>query len=86
MKENEKIAEIATVLDQVTQDTSVPRNIRKSAEDAKNTLLDKKQDIGIRVSSAIYILEEISNDRNLPLHVRSIIWNVASELETIKLT
>ncbi len=86
MKENEKIVEIAKVLDQVIQDTSVPRNLRKSAEDAKNTLLDKKRDIGIRVSSAIYILEEISNDRNLPLHVRSIIWNTASELETIKLT
>ncbi len=86
MKENDKISEIAKALDQVIQDTSVPRNIRKSTEEAKNTLLDKKQDIGIRISSAIYLLEGISNDRNLPFHVRTIIWNVASELETIKLT
>ncbi|MFQ5815807.1 MAG: UPF0147 family protein [Candidatus Hydrothermarchaeaceae archaeon] len=85
MGEEKKMEEIARVLDQVLMDTSVPKNIRRSAEEVKNTLLDKDQEIGVRVSSAIYILEEISNDRNLPLHARTVIWNVASELETIKL-
>ena len=66
------------------EDTSIPRNIRRAAEEAKNTLLNEKEDLGVRVSSAIYILEEISNDRNLPLHARTIIWNISSELETIK--
>ncbi|HEQ78591.1 MAG TPA: hypothetical protein ENI78_03090, partial [Euryarchaeota archaeon] len=47
--------------------------------------LNKSKDIGVRVSSAIYILEEISNDRNLPLHARTLIWNVSSELETVKI-
>ncbi|MEE8167906.1 MAG: UPF0147 family protein [Candidatus Hydrothermarchaeales archaeon] len=85
MEENKKMEEIASVLEPVTRDTSIPRNIRRSADEAKNTLLDTSQDIGVRVSSAIYLLEEISNDRNLPLHARTLIWNVASELETIKL-
>jgi hypothetical protein len=83
--EEEKMKETARILDQVIADTSVPKNIRRSAEEVKNTLLNTDQDIGVRVSSAIYILEEISNDRNLPLHARTIIWNAASELETIKL-
>ncbi|MEE9594687.1 MAG: UPF0147 family protein [Candidatus Hydrothermarchaeales archaeon] len=85
MDKEKKMEEISWVLDQVIKDTSVPRNIRRSAENAKNTLLDKDQDIDVRVSSAIYILEEISNDRNLPLHARTAIWNAASELETISL-
>ncbi len=84
-KENAKLKQIAELLSQIIEDTSVPRNIRRSAEEAKNLLLDEKQDLGVRVSSAIYILEEISNDRNLPIHARSVVWNVASELETIKL-
>lgn len=85
MKERKKLKQITAVLDQVIGDTSVPRNIRKSAEEVKNILLNEKEDLGVKISSALYILEEISNDRNLPIHTRSLIWNVASELETIKL-
>jgi hypothetical protein len=84
MKVDQKIKGITEVLDQVIEDTSVPRNIRRSAEEAKNILMNEKEDVSVRVSSALYILEEISNDRNLPLHARTIIWNVASELETVK--
>jgi len=84
MEQEEKIKQICEVLNQVIEDTSIPRNIRRAAEEAKNTLLNEKEDLGVRVSSAIYILEEISNDRNLPLHARTIIWNISSELETIK--
>ncbi len=85
MKEGKKLGQIIVVLDQVIGDTSVPRNIRRSAEEVKNILSKEKEDLSARVGSALYILEEISNDRNLPIHARSLIWNVASELETIKL-
>lgn len=84
MKVDQKLKGITEVLNQVIEDTSVPRNIRRSAEEARNILLNEKEDVSVRVSSALYILEEISNDRNLPLHARTIIWNVASELETVK--
>ncbi len=82
----EKLKQVAGVLSRVVDDASVPRNIRRSAEEARNLLLNDDEDVGIRVSSAIYLLEEISNDRNLPIHTRTIVWNVASELETIKLS
>lgn len=82
----DKLKQIANVLDRIVGDVSVPRNIRRSAEEARNLLLNEEEDVGIRVSSAIYLLEEMSNDRNLPIHTRTVIWNVASELETIRLT
>jgi hypothetical protein len=82
----DKVKQVAEVLNQLIEDTSVPRNIRRSAEEAKNILLNDKEDIGVRVSSAIYILEEISNDRNLPIHARTVVWNASSALETIKLS
>lgn len=81
----EKIKQVANVLGRIVDDSSVPRNIRRSAEEAKTLLLNEDEDIGIRVSSAVYLLEEISNDRNLPIHARTLVWNVASELETIRL-
>ncbi len=82
----EKLKQIASVLSRLIDDTSVPRNIRKSADEARTLLLNDAEEVGLRVSSAIYLLEEISNDRNLPLHARTIVWNVSSELETIKLS
>jgi len=82
----EKLKQIASVLSRIVDDTSVPRNIRRSAEEARTLLLNEDEDVGIRVASAVYLLEEISNDRNLPIHARTVIWNVASELETIKLS
>lgn len=84
MSEKKKVMQIISILEQVVKDTSIPKNIRKSADDVKNILLNEKDDMSAKVSSAIYILEEISNDRNLPMHARTLIWNVASELETIK--
>ena len=82
----EKLKQVANVLGRIVDDSSVPRNIRRSADEARAYLLNEDEEVGIRVSSAIYLLEEISNDRNLPIHARTIVWNVASELETIRLS
>jgi uncharacterized protein (UPF0147 family) len=64
-------------------DDAVPRNIRRSAESIKTILLDANINEAIKAASAISILDEISNDPNIPLHTRTLIWNVASQLETI---
>ncbi|MCJ7444077.1 MAG: UPF0147 family protein [Methanotrichaceae archaeon] len=64
-------------------DDGVPRNIRRSAEKVRTILLDENIDDSIKAASAISILDEISNDPNIPLHTRTQIWNVASQLETI---
>ncbi len=79
----EKIKQIVDVLNQVIKDTSVPRNIRRGAEEAREILLNEEEDLKNRTSSALYLLEELSNDRNLPMHARTIIWNVAGALETL---
>jgi|TARA_B100001971_G_C18234666_1_gene566347 uncharacterized protein (UPF0147 family) len=84
MENNKKIGDIAEVLNQIIHDSSIPRNIRNSTEEAKKTLMDEKEDLGMKVSSVQYLLDEISNDRNLPMHARTIIWNIASDLETIR--
>ena len=38
-KNEESISYVAELMDSVLQDTSVPRNIRKAVEDAKNKIL-----------------------------------------------
>jgi uncharacterized protein (UPF0147 family) len=68
----------------MADDTTVPRNIRRAASEAKNALLNKNNDAMVRASTAISILDEISNDPNMPVHTRTLIWNAISILETIK--
>jgi uncharacterized protein len=71
------------ILQHITEDTSVPRNIRRAAEESKNILLKEDEEATIRASNVISILDEISNDPNIPIHARTLIWNVLSELESV---
>ncbi len=79
-----RLRQIIEVLDQLAEDTSVPRNIRRGAADAKERLLNKSEALDIRSASAVMILDELANDPNIPLHGRTLIWNIISQLETVK--
>ncbi len=74
---------VTDYLDYLAEDTSIPRNIRKGASDAKARLLDTKEPMDIRATSAIVILEDLANDPNIPLQGRTIIWQAISQLETM---
>lgn len=79
----DKVKQIADYLDSLAEDNSVPRNIRKGAADAKAKLLNTSEAMDVRATSAIVILDDLANDPNIPLHGRTMIWNVISQLETI---
>ncbi|AEA46224.1 UPF0147 family protein [Archaeoglobus veneficus] len=74
---------VLEVLDRIIQDDTVPRNIRRVASEIKENLLHGEESLAVRAASAISILEEISSDPNIPMHVRTLIWNVSSQLERI---
>lgn len=82
-KNDKTIKEIVNFMDDVLNDTSVPKNIKRAVTDAKNKLLSDDDPV-LRASSAIYYLESISEDINLPMHARTQIWQIVSVLETIK--
>ncbi|MEM5879191.1 MAG: UPF0147 family protein [Candidatus Aenigmatarchaeota archaeon] len=77
----EGLEQIFSFLDLVINDRTVPKNIRKVAEDAKNLLNDENQPADLRLSTAIHMLDEITNDPNMPMYARTKIWNVVSLLE-----
>ena len=77
------IETISKLLDEINEDRTVPRNIRKSITDAKDHLNNEKDEIKVRVSSAVSILDGISNDPNIPIYTRTQIWNIVSMLEAM---
>ncbi len=84
MVSDEKLKQVMDVLDQLAEDTSVPRNIRRGASEAKDLLLKEEDALDVRVASAIFMMDELANDPNIPLHGRTLIWNIISQLETVK--
>ena len=81
---DERLRQIGVLMDVVIDDTSVPRNIRQTISDAKKRILSKEGELDIAIANAIYMLDEVSNDINMPFHARTDIWNAVSELEKLK--
>ncbi|MBN1861058.1 MAG: UPF0147 family protein [Candidatus Thermoplasmatota archaeon] len=78
-----KIDQICDGLNMISEDNSIPRNIRRGAEEVKQILLKPTDPIDLRVASATSILDELANDPNIPLHGRTLIWNIMSRLEEL---
>lgn len=81
---DERLRQIGVLMDVVIDDTSVPRNIRQTISDAKKRILSKEGELDVAIANAIYMLDEVSNDINMPFHARTDIWNTVSELEKLK--
>lgn len=79
----EKIEATIELMQGILEDTSVPKNIRRAIEEAKNKISDEK-DLAVNISNAIYLMQDISNDINMPVHTRTEIWQIISELEGIR--
>ncbi len=73
---------VLDMLDRIITDETVPRNVRRVASEIKEKLLNTNE-LAVEAATAISILEDISADPNLPMHVRTMIWNLTSQLERI---
>ncbi|MFH0972234.1 MAG: UPF0147 family protein [Candidatus Micrarchaeota archaeon] len=78
-----ELEKISGMLDLMINDTSIPRNVRTNLASAQQKLKENK-DPDLAIGSVIYTLDEVSSDINLPMHARTMIWNLMSELESMK--
>jgi len=83
MPTDEKIEQICDGLNMLSEDNSIPRNIRRGAENVKQILIKNIDPIDLRVATAVSTLDELANDPNIPLHGRTLIWNIMSRLEEL---
>lgn len=79
----QEIEKISQMLELMITDTSIPRNVRTNLQNAQTKLKENK-DTDLAIGSVIYTLDEVSSDINLPMHARTMIWNLMSELESMK--
>ncbi len=85
MEEHEQhIRQALGVLKEISEDNTTPRNIRRAAKNAMDALQDPSISRGVKTANAISLLDEISQDPNMPPYTRTRIWSVVSMLETVK--
>lgn len=75
---------IVDALTQLADDGLVPRNIRRGAQSAKEALAKPRVALDVRIASAVYVLDDLANDPNLPTHGRTAIWSIISSLESLQ--
>jgi len=80
----QKMDQALAILKVIADDNTTPRNIRRVAKEASDTLSDQSLTLAVRASNAIDMLEEISQDPNMPPYSRVRIWNAISALEGIR--
>ncbi|MDZ7688474.1 MAG: UPF0147 family protein [Halobacteriales archaeon] len=78
----EEIEKVADEIERVVDDDSVPQNVSDTLQEALGYLRDEDLGPSERAASAMNVLNDASNEPNLPTHIRTLIWNVSGELET----
>ena len=75
--------EVLELMDELAEDTSVPRNVRKTSSDSREKLQNSKESLDLRCATVISSLDDISNDPNVPSHGRAAIYTIISKLESL---
>jgi len=73
---------VMKIMEILINDRTIPKNIRSAVSKAKEEIENGIDEV--RLASAVHILDEISNDPNMPLYARTQIWNIVSQLEELR--
>lgn len=76
--------ETVETLDQISVSPSTPKTIKKSITDLINDLKHEEYSLSVRAANAISVLDDITQDPNMPSYVRTQLWQAVSKLEGIR--
>ncbi|MFH1642438.1 MAG: UPF0147 family protein [Nanoarchaeota archaeon] len=79
---SESLGSIIDALEELNEDTTVPKNIKIKLEKIFN-ILKENNETSIKLNKALHLLDEISDDPNINSFTRTQIWNLVSMIEKI---
>jgi len=80
----ESLNNAVSTLNQIATNPSTPRNIRKNIADLIVELKSDEYSISVRAANTISLLDDVTQDPNLPSYVRTSLWQAVSTLESIR--
>ena len=73
-----------STLNQIATNLSTPKNIRKNIADIIEELKSDEYSVSVRAANTISLLDDVTQDPNLPSYVRTSLWQAVSTLESIR--
>jgi len=73
-----------STLNQIATNPSTPKNIRKNIADMVEQLKSDEYSVSVRAANTISLLDDVTQDPNLPSYVRTSLWQAVSTLESIR--
>lgn len=80
----ETLNQAIATLEDIASNPSTPKNIKKSIADLAIELKKEEYSVSMRAANAISLLDDITQDPNMPSYVRVTLWQAVSTLERIR--
>lgn len=84
IKNKETMKEALDSLNQLSVNPTTPKTIKKTLADLISGLQNEEDSLSVRASNAISVLDDLTQDPNMPSYVRVILWQAVSKLEGIR--
>ncbi len=83
-RNEESMKEAISTLGQIATNPSTPKTIKKNVADLTVELEKTEYSLSVRAANAISMLDDITQDPNMPSYVRVTLWQAVSKLEGIR--
>ena len=80
----EALKDAIQILEQIATNNATPKTIKKSTIDMVNSLKNDEDSMSVRAANATSMLDDITQDPNMPSFVRVSLWQAVSKLESIR--
>ena len=80
----ESMKEAIETLNQIASNNSTPKTIRKSVSDLVGDLSKEEYSLSVRAANTISLLDDVTQDPNMPSYIRTQLWQAVSKLESIR--
>ncbi|MDH3278704.1 MAG: UPF0147 family protein [Nitrosopumilus sp.] len=80
----ESMKEAIDTLNQIVASNSTPKTIKKSITDLIRDLNNEEYPLSVRAANTISLLDDVTQDPNVPSYVRTQLWQAVSKLESIR--
>ena len=84
IQNKESMKEAIDTLNQIVSSNSTPKTIKKSISDLIASLTNQEYSLSVRAANAISLLDDVTQDPNMPSYVRTQLWQAVSKLESIR--
>ncbi len=84
IQNKESMKEAIQTLNLIASSNSTPKTIKKSVLELIVDLSKEGDSLSVRAANTISLLDDVTQDPNMPSYVRTQLWQAVSKLESIR--